>query len=64
MINWKNLEGNGRGLILSYYPIIRLKGLRKTTKIVSQNIRSAGRDLNPGTSEYEADHHDVRLVIL
>jgi len=27
----KNLEGSGRGLILRYYPDIRLERLRKTT---------------------------------
>jgi hypothetical protein len=42
------LEGSGRGLILSYYPSTCLEGLRKTTKILSWNSRSPGRDLNPG----------------
>jgi hypothetical protein len=37
----KNLEWNDCGLILSYYPGIRLGGLRKTTKDLSQDSRSA-----------------------
>jgi hypothetical protein len=35
-------------------PGIRLEQLRKTTKNLSQDRRSAGRDLNPGAPEYEA----------
>jgi hypothetical protein len=31
MMNWKVLEESGRGLILRYYPGIRLEGLRETT---------------------------------
>jgi hypothetical protein len=30
-----------------------LEGLMKTTKIVRRGSRSPGRDLNPGTPEYE-----------
>jgi hypothetical protein len=48
---WKGVEESGRGLILRYRPIIYLERLRKTTK--SLNIRSPGRDLNPGRPEYE-----------
>jgi hypothetical protein len=33
---------------------ICLEGLRKTTKNLSQDSRSPGRDLNPGPPEYEA----------
>jgi hypothetical protein len=40
--------------ILRHYPDIRLKDLRKTTKNLSQDRRSPGRDLNPGPPEYEA----------
>jgi hypothetical protein len=32
MMNWKGLEGSGRGLILRYYPEICLEVLTKTTK--------------------------------
>jgi hypothetical protein len=37
-----------------YYPGICLKGLRKPTKILNQDSRSPGGDLNPVLSEYEA----------
>jgi hypothetical protein len=50
----KDLEGNCRGLILRYYPGIRLEELRKSTKTLSQDCPSPGRDSNPGTPEYEA----------
>jgi hypothetical protein len=45
--------GVGRGLILRYYPGIRLAGLLKTTKSLNKAGRR-GRDLNPGPPEYEA----------
>jgi hypothetical protein len=32
----KDLEGNGRGLILRCYPYICLEGLKKATKTLSQ----------------------------
>jgi hypothetical protein len=48
-----DLEGSGRGLILRYYPGVCLKGLRKTTKTLSQDNRSPGRGLYPGPPEYE-----------
>jgi hypothetical protein len=35
----KDLEGIGGGLILRYYPSIRLEGLRKDTKFLSQDSR-------------------------
>jgi hypothetical protein len=50
----KYLEGSGRGLILRYYPGIRLEGLRKTTKSFGQDSRFPSRDLSPGPPEYEA----------
>jgi hypothetical protein len=40
--------------VLSSYPRIRLEGLRKTMKNLSQDSRSRGRDLNTGLPEYEA----------
>jgi hypothetical protein len=39
---------------LRYYPNICLEGLRKTTKSLSQDSRSPGRDLNLGPPKYEA----------
>jgi hypothetical protein len=45
----KDVEGSGRGLVLRY----SLDGLRKTTKYVTQDSRSPGRNLNPEYSEYE-----------
>jgi hypothetical protein len=39
---------------LRYYPVIRLKGLKKTMKPLSRDSRSPGRDLNPVPPEYEA----------
>jgi hypothetical protein len=47
MVNWKEYEGCGRGLIkmLSWhFP----GGVEKTTKNLSQDIQSPSRDLNPG----------------
>jgi hypothetical protein len=38
---------------LRYYAGICLEVLEKTTKTLSQNRRSTGRDLNPGPPEYE-----------
>jgi hypothetical protein len=55
---------------LRYYPGIRLGGLRKTTKNLSQGSRSPGRDLNPGPPEYEAGvlttrpRRSVNLIIM
>jgi hypothetical protein len=53
MMNSKELDGNGRGLILKYYLGIYLEGLRKTAKNLSQVSRSPGRDFKPGPPEYE-----------
>jgi hypothetical protein len=53
--------GSVCGIILTYYPGIRLEELRKPTKI---SIRIAGRqsrDLNPGSSEYEAGVNHTML---
>jgi hypothetical protein len=50
----KDVEGSGRDLLLRYCPSIFLEELRKATKNLSQDSRSAGRDLNPGPPEYEA----------
>jgi hypothetical protein len=54
MMNWKDLEESGSGLILRYYPDIHLERLRKTTNNLSQDIRSPDPDLNPGLPQYEA----------
>jgi hypothetical protein len=52
----KDMEGCGRKRSWPNersYPGICLEELRKTTKILSQNSRSPGRDLNSELSEYE-----------
>jgi hypothetical protein len=54
MINWKECERKRLLPNLRHYPCIWLEGLRKTTKILSQDIRSSLRDLNQGPPEYEA----------
>jgi hypothetical protein len=46
--------GSGSGLIVRFYPSIRLERLRTITKNLSQDNWSPGRDLNPGHPEYEA----------
>jgi hypothetical protein len=50
----KDLEESGRGLILRYYPGIFWKGLRKTTKYLSEKRWCSGKDFNPGPPQYEA----------
>jgi hypothetical protein len=42
--------GGGRGIILRYYPGIRLEGLRKTTKNFNHDSRSPGARIESGTS--------------
>jgi hypothetical protein len=54
MMMMKCLEGSNRGLILRYYPGIRMEELRKTTKMLSQDSQFLGRGLNPGHPVYEA----------
>jgi hypothetical protein len=46
----KDLVGSSCGLILRYYPGIRLEGLRKNTKNRNQEGRSPGKRIEPGTS--------------
>jgi hypothetical protein len=50
----KYLEGSGRGLILSYCPDIRLEGLSKITKELSQDSQSPGGYLNQGPPIFKA----------
>lgn len=49
------------------YPGIRLKGLRKATKTVSQNIRSSVRYMNTESPEYQQKcwplNHDLILYL-
>jgi hypothetical protein len=47
-----DLYGSCRSLILRHNPDIRLEGLRKITKSLSQDSRSPGRNLNPEPPEY------------
>jgi hypothetical protein len=54
---------------LRYHPGICVEELRKTTKNLSQDTRSPGRDLNPGLPAYEAvlvitrPRRSVRVVL-
>jgi hypothetical protein len=48
-LDWRQPWSN-----LSYYPGIRLDGLRKPTKTLDHYSRSPGQDLNPVPPEYEA----------
>jgi hypothetical protein len=42
--------GSGRGVILRYYPGIRLEGRRKSTNTLYQDSRTPGLRIEPGTS--------------
>jgi hypothetical protein len=46
------VEGNGRGLIVTYHLEFFFWD-RKTTKNLKEDSRSPGRHLNPGPPEYE-----------
>jgi hypothetical protein len=61
MMNWKGFGKSSRGLILRYYPGIRLEGLRKTTESLSLDNRSLHQELNPGPPKYEAGVLTTRL---
>jgi hypothetical protein len=50
----KDLEVGGRGLSFKLLSSIRLEERKENTKILSQDNRSPGRDLNPVPPEYEA----------
>jgi hypothetical protein len=49
----KDSEESYSGLILRHYPSIRLEGLRKITRNLSQDSRSPGQDLKPRPPVYE-----------
>jgi hypothetical protein len=51
MMSWKGFRRKRPWPNFRYYPNIRLVGLRKSTKSLSQ---SPGRDLNLGPPDYEA----------
>jgi hypothetical protein len=53
MMNWKGYGRKRSWPDWRYYPGICLERLRKTTKNLSQDIPSMGRDLNAGPPEYE-----------
>jgi hypothetical protein len=55
MMNCKGFRRRQSWPDLRYFPGIYLDGLRKTTKNLSQDILSPGRDLNPGLTEYESE---------
>jgi hypothetical protein len=50
----KEVEIRGRSLIFGYYPSICVKGVRKTTKTLSQGSLTPSRHLNPGPFDSEA----------
>jgi hypothetical protein len=56
----KDLEGSGRDLICRNCPGIRLEGLRKTAKNLSQDSQSSSWYLNPGPPEYKAGVLTIR----
>jgi hypothetical protein len=58
MMNWKGFEWKRSWPNLRYYSGICLQGLSKTTKNLSQDSCSPGRDLNPGPPEYEVASND------
>jgi hypothetical protein len=64
-MKWKGCGRKRSRSHLRYYPGICLEGLRKITKILSQDSLSKGRDLNSGPPECEVEvlaiDHDVRL---
>jgi hypothetical protein len=49
------MEGSSSGEISMYYPDIRLEGLSKTPKPLSQNSRCHGRDWNQQLSESKSE---------
>jgi hypothetical protein len=51
MMNWKDLRGSGRGLILRYYSGITLEELRKTMKSLNQGRSSPGPKFEAVTPE-------------
>jgi hypothetical protein len=53
-MNWKGCGRKRSWPDVRYFPGICLEGVRKTTKYLSQDNRSLGRDLNLGPPEYEA----------
>jgi hypothetical protein len=50
MMNWKHFVGSGHGLILRYYPGIRLAGLRKITKTLNYDSLYPEPRIEPGIS--------------
>jgi hypothetical protein len=53
-MNWKGCGRKRSWPNKRHYPGIFLEGLRKSTKNLSWDSRSPGRDLNPGPPEYKA----------
>jgi hypothetical protein len=61
----KDMEGSGHDRVLWYSTSILLEGLRETTKNLSQDHWSPGRDLRSGPPKYEYEpfSHSVRSHI-
>lgn len=49
------MEGNSRDQLALYYPDIRLEGLSKSPKPLSQNSRCPSRDSNQEISESKSE---------
>jgi hypothetical protein len=56
------LLGTGLGLILRYFPVIRLEGLRKTTK--TSITVAGGQESNLRPTEYEAGLLITRAFVM
>jgi hypothetical protein len=61
VMDWKGCGKKRSWSDFRYYPGIYLDGLRKTTKDLSQDSRSPGRDFKPGPAEYEVGVLIIRL---
>jgi hypothetical protein len=53
MMNWKGFGKKLPCSNLRYYPDIHMEGLRTTMKMLRQDSRSSGPDMNKGPPEYE-----------
>jgi hypothetical protein len=52
-MNWTGLGRKQSWSNFKLYPVIRLEGLRKSTKQLRQDSRSPAQEFNPGPPEYD-----------